>query len=362
MTVSPNPLRKVAIVLASLDADSADALLEQMGPEMAVRVRQALIELESLDAAEQEAVVQEFLREGSATKQAGLAGVEIEAGLAEQLKLTVATYRDVPSLDEPQRPSSARPDHETRLQEAAPFAFLEQLDADDLLHCLEQERPQTVAVILSYLPAVRSAELVPRLPAAAQAAVLRRVSELGEFDAETIRELERGLRQRLARRKAAPPPGRRGPGAVASILKAATQEARGQLLESLAAHEPELAARFAPPQAETSTALPALAAPRMSFDDLAQLSELTLARIFAECDSEVLLLALAGAHPSFARRMLEQLPAREARLLRRRLERLGPTRLSDVEEAQSEVVTVAQRLHALGRIELSARRSLSLTI
>ena len=90
--------------------------------------------------------------------------------------------------------------------------------------------------------------------------------------------------------------------------------------------------------------------------------ELALAKVFAECDSDVLILALAGAHPSFARRVLDQLPWREAKQLRRQLDGLGPTSLADVESAQDDVVAIARRLHAAGRIELAPRRMLSLTI
>jgi flagellar motor switch protein FliG len=60
--------------------------------------------------------------------------------------------------------------------------------------------------------------------------------------------------------------------------------------------------------------------------------------------------------------VLEQLPTRDAKALRRQLDGLGPTRLADVERAQHDVVAVARRLHAQGRIELAARRRLSLTI
>ena len=86
MSASPDSLRKVAIVLASLDTEAAElALIERMPDERARQVRQALTELEQLDPAEQEAVVGEFLRQGQAAKQADLAGVEVEAGLARAL-------------------------------------------------------------------------------------------------------------------------------------------------------------------------------------------------------------------------------------------------------------------------------------
>jgi flagellar motor switch protein FliG len=361
--MSAESLRKVAVVLASLDAEAADALIERMPDERARQVRQALLELEQIDPADQEAVVAEFLRLGQMTRQADLAGVEVEASLAQRLDLSAPTYEAEPPPAVPPTMVAAEAgsppaaeEAERREQEDSasrePFAFLHPLDADELAAHLEHEREQTLAVIVAYLPSDRSAELLSRLPATTQAEVLRRVAELRDLDPQMVREVERGVRERLAEQSSAARPRRRGASAVASILKSGGHEARRRLLESLAAHQPELAARFAPPTA----------GPSLAFDELACLPELALAKIFAECDADVLILALAGAHPAFARRVLDQLPARDARRLRRQLDGLGPTRLSDVERAQQDVVAAALRLHAQGSVELGRRRPLSLTV
>jgi flagellar motor switch protein FliG len=355
MTISVDPLRKVAIVLASLDVETADALIEQMPTDRARQVRQALIELRDIDPGEHASVVNEFLRQGYATRRADLAGVELEVGLAERLNKADSDEDNSLPAEAAQGPVAlaAEPNSGGSDDDGFPFAFLHELPADELAAHLEHERPQTLAVVFAYLPSDRSAELLGRLPSHTQAEVLRRVAELGELDPQMVYEVERGLRQRIAEQTTLSRPRHRGPKAVVSIVKAAGAEARRQILESLATHQPELAARFAPPP---------VAEVHLPFDDLSHLSELALAKIFAECDADVLILALAGAHPSFARRVLDQLPSREARLLRKQLGGLGPTSLADVERAQGDVVAAAQRLHAEGRIELAARRSLSLTI
>src|SRR5262245_22941848 len=362
MSSSAESLRKVAVVLASLDAETADTLIDRMPEERARQMRQALLQLDQLDATEQESVVAEFLRQGQAARQADLAGVEVEAGLAQRLELGGPPYEANPPAVAPAAVEIAKPEVEGQPAAIAPddavsggelFSFLHSLDADELASHLEEERPQTLAVVVAYLPSDRSAELLLRLPAETQAEVLRRVSELGELDPQMVREVERCVRERLAEHTATPRPRRRGASAVASILKSAGDETRRQLLESLIRHAPQLAARFAPPQAVE---------PSLTFDDVANLPELALAKIFAECDANVLILALAGAHPSFARRVLDQLSVRESRRLRRQLDGLGPTRLSDVERAQQDVVAAARRLHAQGSIELGTRRTLSLTV
>jgi flagellar motor switch protein FliG len=353
MSLSADSLRKAAIVLASLDADTADALIDRMPVERAGAVRQMLMELDQIDSEEQAAVVDEFLRRGESVKQADAAGVEVEASLAEKLNLDAPTFPDPAPTEHQHKPAAPTDLVPLAVADAGPFDFLQLLGIDELAAHLEHERPQILAVILGFLPAQRAADLLSCWPSTVQADVLRRVDQLGPLDPGMIGEIERGLRQRLAGQAALPRPPRRGATAVASILEAAGQQTRASLMNSLATHAPDLADRFGPPSSRE---------PELGFDDLAQLPELALAKIFAACDSEVLMLALAGAHPSFARRVLDQLPTRDAKQLRRRLDGLGPTRLSDVERAQHEVTAVARRLHIEGRIELSRARPWSLTV
>jgi flagellar motor switch protein FliG len=88
----------------------------------------------------------------------------------------------------------------------------------------------------------------------------------------------------------------------------------------------------------------------VSFEELSRLSNAELALVFRESDSKLTLLALAGATPAFVDRLLKQLPTREAKSLRRRMEQLGPLRLSDIAEAQATIAKVAAGLIAAGAI------------
>ena len=88
----------------------------------------------------------------------------------------------------------------------------------------------------------------------------------------------------------------------------------------------------------------------ISFEQLSRLSDADLALVFRESDSKLSLLALAGATPSFVDRLLKQLPSREAKALQRRMEQLGPLRLSDIAQAQNAVAAIADRLISIGAI------------
>jgi flagellar motor switch protein FliG len=151
MPLSPHePLRKAAVLLAALDRPAADALLAQMSPAEAERVRQAVIELGPFETAEQDAVLAEFVELAPAPNRTG--GVE---------------WVDSTSLPEiaPDAPA------------ASPFAFLRAADADVLVPLLKHEHPQTLALVLAHLPPDRAAPVLTALPAAAQQEVLRRLAE-----------------------------------------------------------------------------------------------------------------------------------------------------------------------------------------
>ena len=365
MTAISDPLRKAAVLLVSLDADTADALIEQMPEEMARRARSLMMTMADADPVEQDAVIDEFLQLGSARgdPSGDDGGVEIEAGLARRISIDAPTYQlPQQGLDSKNASSDAFSDESGGIGESGEiassqkrelFGFLRDTDVAELTLHLQNEHPQTIAVIVTHLPSKLAAEVLSRLSAPTQSAVIRRIVDMGPTDPAMVREVERGLRINLTTGDLRLDAGRRGVKAVTSILNAAGDETQRAILDNLTWHEPELAATFArPPESE----------PDFNFDDFTRLNDLTLAKIFAHADADVLILGLTGAHPSFVRRMLNKLPPREEKRLRRTLNHLGPTRLGDVERAQRELVELARRLDAQGHVDLPLRHSLSVTI
>ncbi len=184
----------------------------------------------------------------------------------------------------------------------------------------------------------QASEVLASFDAETQVDVIRRLVALDQTDPEILREVERGLKTRVAeliqdeRRRAA------GVAAVADILRVADPNIRRSILENLAEHDRPLARRLGRRDA--------------TFDDVERLADADLATVIARCDPEVLRLALAGASPRLADRVVNLLATREHKALRRALDRWEPTRLSDVEAAQAEVAKVAEQLFAEGMIEL----------
>jgi flagellar motor switch protein FliG len=166
---------------------------------------------------------------------------------------------------------------------------------------------QTISVVLSYLPSVKTAELLQQLPAPLRRDVLECLGRLQGTEAPDAAQLAAQLRAALQRRP-------RETGRTKTAVAAA----------------PTAAPREAPPVFE--------------FDDLNALTDHALAMVFQRAEPRVALIALTGASPSLFERIQRQLPWRESRELRHQIERLGPIRLSDVEHAQRKLAETAAAL------------------
>ncbi len=306
-------IRKAAIVVAGLDTPAADLVLGQITPEEADRVRRAIFELGPVTPEEERRAINEFLRLGgkpSAPRQFA----RDAAGRGSPTAGATATSGP------PSPPATGKP----------AFDFLRQADAARLAGVLAGERPQVVAVVLSHLASETAAEVLVQFPPQTQSEIVRRLLDLEETDAGILEEIEAALRARLAQEF--PLPRRRvaGIAAVAGILDAADRNVGKQLYDNIAAGDHRLAQRLQP----------AL----MGFDELVRLNETSLQTLVEVVDVKLLTLALVGTPAVVVDRVLGQLPATEAALVRSDLAHLGPTRLSDVQEARHRIAQLAQRL------------------
>jgi flagellar motor switch protein FliG len=315
-------IRKAAILVATLNRTAADLLLAEMSPRLARQVRRLADELGPIEPGQCRRVADEFFRAESE-----------------------ARGKRPPGSDAAGRFSQGAPGGST--SGGPRFGFLHETEADRLARMLGTERPQVIALVLSHLPPNRAGEVLGRLEAAVQTDVIRRLVDLEETDPEVLAEVEAALQTRLAsqiqmqRRRVAGLP------AVAGILEASGQRVSQEILDNLADHDFQLAeelGRKEPAPAE------------FQFDELARLDDQALIGVLEEVDPKVAILALVGAAPELTRRVLRVLPKADAEVVRERLDHLGPTRLSDVEEARRRIVQLVERLATERRIELRRRR------
>lgn len=326
-------IRKAAILVASLDRPAADRVLEQMDPQQALLVRQAMVDLGEIDPQEQRRIIDEFFRIRPMVPQKDPPGIELDSRPASrQWPVPSAQSSDLIT------DAAVSTDHWPDPADGPPFRFLREAEAEKLARILVVERPQTIALVLSHLPPEQAGSVLVRFARSLQVDVIRRLVDLEETEPEILREVERALESRLSeqvrmqRRRAA------GLSAVAGILDASSQRVEMQILENLALHDQQLADKLGRQQ--------------LQFSDLACLADTTLATVFAAADPQLAVLALVGAPPELLERLLRQLPQSEAKFIRHELDHLKPIRLSDVEEARRQIAQLARRLAIEGRITL----------
>lgn len=360
-----DPIRKAAILISTLDHRVADELLDRMTEEHAALVRNAALEIDDIPKEEQDLVLQEFLGTNQSVDAVDDSGIELDEELARKLAAGESFAAPVTLPSEHEEP---------------PFRFLREAETDAIAKHLLHENPQIIAVVIAHLPPSQAAELLKHFEAPLQANLLRRISELDATDRDIVRDVEKHLKLLLhdelqtAKHRAI------GLSTVASILTAAG-DTQDELISSLTQHDRQLAIQLQQPSRnslrtnseEANVAIRQLDTDpptsredhsgsskkieraeaqqsSVTFEDLAQISDGDLAMVFRESDSKLALLALAGASPQFVERLLRQLPTREAKRLRRRMEQLGPLRLSDIEQAQMTIAATAARLMETGLI------------
>ncbi|MEN6404905.1 MAG: FliG C-terminal domain-containing protein [Thermoguttaceae bacterium] len=315
-------IRKAALFVAGLDQTVADRLLEQMGPERARQVREAMRTIDAIDLQEQQRVIDEFQRIEPMIPPQSPAGIELDKLSIDQARHDFAAELDAPA-------SSG-----TTVQDAtppAPFEFLRDADDPRLAELLSTERPQTIALVLSHLPPERAGATLAHFDPSLQVEVVRRLVDLENTDPETLRQIERTLEERLARQIVASRRERaNGPQTVARILAACGGATAGEIVDHLAQFDPSLAEM--------------LGYQPLEFDDLAQLDDALLTATFQATDPDVAMAALLGATPTLVERVLGGLAPEQAKQWRRRLERPEPIRLSDIDAARRQVAATARHL------------------
>jgi flagellar motor switch protein FliG len=282
-------MRKAAILIASLDAPTAAVLLASMDDGEAELVQSLADTLGDVDVAEREAVLGEFLNAGGRTS----VNDEPIAG-------TIG-----PTTDTAQR-----------------FEFLREMPTHRLKALLSAEHPQTIAIVLAHLAADRAAELLGSLEADTQRVVIERLLALDEADPAALVEVERALEARIAAQLDRERHLSTGMAAVAGMLEQADAATKQTILTNLAGPERD--------------PMPTTVSPAAEFVDLTNLSNDEVALAIAVAEPQLIRLALAGAKPAFVDRVLGLMASQDSKRLRRELDRLGPTRLSDVEWAQRQ--------------------------
>ena len=179
--MNSDSIRQAAILVSALDMDAADALLEQMPPEFASQVRQCVMELDDIDASEEQLVIDRFLRREAEVSepQSPLDVIGTTMSLEDYLDTTaMAASHGDEAGDKSDGTSTGNSVAQPPLQ------FLHEAEPEQVFHAIRLEPVQVRALVLSHLPPHPAAAVLAMMPATEQVEIARRMSELGEVHPE----------------------------------------------------------------------------------------------------------------------------------------------------------------------------------
>lgn len=320
-------LTKAAIIVLALGADKASALFKLFEPEEIEEVTRELAGLGSVTKDLQSAVVREFYELTIASKYVGEGNLDFARQVLQG------------SL-EPDKASKMLSQIQTQVQKT-PFSFLQRAESESLLTFIQDEHPQTIALVMAHLAHNKAAEILTGLPMAKQIEVIKRVANMEQTNPEVIREVERGLETRLSNMLGQSMEKAGGIETVAEILNLADRASEKAIMEGLEAEDPDLV--------EEIRRL------MFVFEDILLVNDKGIQNVLKEIDNNELAVALKTASEELKTKIFSNMSERAATLIREEMEFMGPVRVSDVEAAQQRIVDVVRRLEESGDVVVQGR-------
>lgn len=220
--------------------------------------------------------------------------------------------------------------------QVVPFEFLKKADPSQVLSFIQDEHPQTIALILSYMPVNSAALILSKLPSELRADVAARIAMMEQTPPEVIRRVEQTLEKKVSSVLSQELTSAGGPKALVDLLNRVDRSTERLIMESLGENEPELA--------DTIKNM------MFVFEDIVQLDDRAIQAILREVDVKELGTALKGVGPEVQAKIFKNMSERAVAMLKEDMEFMGPVRLRVVEEAQQKVVAAIRRLEETGEI------------
>lgn len=326
---SPNlGVRKAAVLLVLLGDEAASAVYRCLPKGEVQRLTEEISELSFVPPVEAAAVLEEY-------NQLLLTHTYLAQGGTEY-----ATNLLVQAFGDKEARSLLGQVMEAQQERAGNLDSLQQADPPQLAKFLQDEHPQTIAVILAHIGIRAASSLVALLPERVSAEAMKRLAEMRQFSPEMAEKISvvlhrkfEGLGEKSRRAYA-------GVKAVADILNRAELATSKMVLETIEQSDPEMAL--------------GIRNLMFTFEDMLSVPEPSLREWLAAIDKRNLALALKGAAPDLRNHVLQAMSSRAAEMLLEDIDALGPVRARDVLHAQQEGVTLARRLEQEGKMILKA--------
>ncbi len=324
---SKTPIEKAAILLMMLSPSEASKVMKYLVPKQVQKLGTIMASIEDVDNAEIKNIVDEFLDKVS--NQSAL-GIDNAIQVREVLANTIGDEKADAILDDALMQANNKG-----------LENLKWMDAYTISEFVKKEHPQIQSIILSYLDADQAAEVLMYFEEKQQLDLVMRISSQETIQPEAISELDKMLVEELSKVNIKKPKEMGGIKCAAEILNNVDNKVEAEIFEGIKSQDEDLA-----------TSIQEL---MFVFENILNINDRDIQTLLRELDTDSLVLSLKGASSEITDKIYKNMSKRAAALLQDDLEAKGPVKLSEVEEAQKQILMIAKKLADAGEISLGGK-------
>ena len=320
-----NGRQKAAIFLVTLGSELSAEIFKHLREDEIETLTFEIARLDTIESEFKDAILEEFQEMMTAQNFITSGGIDYARELLEK---SLGSQKAIDIIN-----------RLTSSLQVRPFDFIRRTDPAHLLNFIQQEHPQTIALILAYLEPVKASVILQSLPVEIQSDVARRIATMDRTSPDVLREVERVLEKKLSTLSSEDYTAAGGVESIVEILNLVDRSSEKSIIESLEEDDAELAEEIKK---------------RMFvFEDIVLLDDRAIQRVLREVDSQELSKALKSVDVEVQDKVFKNMSKRAASMLKEDMEFMGPVRLKDVEDAQQKIVASIRRLEDSGEIVIA---------
>ena len=320
-----NGVQKAAILLIALGPEKSAAIFKHLKEDEIEELTLEIANTRSVSPQTKEDILNEFYQVCLAQQYIAEGGIGYAKDLLEKALGNEKAQEVISKL--------------TASLQVRPFEFVRKTDPSQVLNFIQDEHPQTIAMILSYLSSGQAAMILGALTPEKQADVAKRIAMMDRTSPDVIKEVERVLERKLSSLMNQDYTIVGGVDAIVGILNTVDRGTEKHIMESLEIEEPELADEIRKKM--------------FVFEDILLLDDRAIQRVLRDVDNNDLAVALKGTNEEVQGVIFKNLSKRLAAMIKEDMEYMGPVRMKDVEEAQQKIVSIIRKLEDSAEIVIS---------
>jgi flagellar motor switch protein FliG len=317
--------QKAAIFLVTLGSEISAEIFKHLREDEIETLTFEIARIETIEPEQKDAILMEFQELMMAQEFITTGGIDYARELLEKALGSQKAIDIINRL--------------TSSLQVRPFDFVRRSDPAHLLNFIQQEHPQTIALILAYLDPGKASVILQNLPHDIQSDVAKRIATMDRTHPETLREVERVLEKRLSTLSSEDYTIAGGVDSIVEILNLVDRASEKSIVEALEEEDPELADEIKKKM--------------FVFEDIVLLDDRAIQKVLREVDSQELAKALKAVDSEVQDKIFRNMSKRAANMLKEDMEYMGPVRMKDVEESQQRIVSIIRHLEDQGEIIIS---------